>query len=362
MAVVSEDERLGRLLQVKLTALVEGRWGPAAASPGRVPGSLAGGATLLDRGSGQGWALDATGAPAFVAAALTWARRHSVMELHLVASDDGVGARVLARRAAVWADPPQVWLAAGRDLHPVEAGAPPAPIEPPAAARVWVAPLVAAGAEVVVEHGVIAGEVRGLEVARIILSPSTSGSLLAVADGQWQVAVGVGHHDREARDEMRPDEPLTASLDRVVGLVRRLRVGGAPRHPANTLARERWLRAVLVAHPGLVGAASLYSIPPPQPRLDLRLPAPAVAAGLDPHGLPLVVAASVGVDLDLVPTAAEARLLWDLARPLGTPQARLVLVVPEGDDYPVTRDLAAALAAPAEVVTVPRDWDTLPLP
>jgi hypothetical protein len=34
----------------------------------------------------------------------------------------------------------------------------------------------------------------------------------------------------------------------------------------------------------------------------------------------------------------------------------LAVVVPEGDDMPVTRQLALALAAPASVVTVPRDW------
>jgi hypothetical protein len=34
----------------------------------------------------------------------------------------------------------------------------------------------------------------------------------------------------------------------------------------------------------------------------------------------------------------------------------LRVVVPEGDDVPVTRHLALALAAPASVVTVPRDW------
>jgi hypothetical protein len=233
------------------------------------------------------------------------------------------------------------------------------PIEPPAAARAWIAPLVTHGAEVVLEYGVIAGEVRGLEVARVI--PSSSALGLDPTSG-WQVAVGVGHHDREARDEMHPGEPLADSLDRVVSLVRRLRVAGAVRHPANTLARERWLRSVLVAHPGMVGAAELFPVPPPRPRADLRLPAPAPAAGADLDGAPMVAVASVGVDLDFVPAAAEARLSWDLARPAGTPAARLVLVVPQGDDYPVTRELAAELVAPAEIVTVPRDWDSLPLP
>jgi hypothetical protein len=227
--------------------------------------------------------------------------------------------------------------------------------------------LVAHGAEVVIEHGVITAEVRGLEVARVEPVPAdpvgsgVSGSPGWPEGNGWQVAVGVGRHDREARGELRPDETPSAALDRVIALVRRMRVAGAPRHPANTLARERWLRAVLVAHPDLVGATALFPVPPPQPRFDLRLPAPAPAAGLDLDGAPLVVVAGVGVDLELVPTAAEARWLWDLARPAGTPAGRLLLVVPEGDDYPVTRELAAGLAAPGQVVTVPRDWDALAL-
>jgi hypothetical protein len=61
------------------------------------------------------------------------------------------------------------------------------------------------------------------------------------------------------------------------------------------------------------------------------------------------VACSVGVDLDLVPAAADARLLH-------RPAARLVLVVPERDALPVTRDLASMLATPAELVAVPGDW------
>jgi len=34
----------------------------------------------------------------------------------------------------------------------------------------------------------------------------------------------------------------------------------------------------------------------------------------------------------------------------------LVLAVPEGDDHPLTRRLAALLRYPAQVITVPSDW------
>jgi hypothetical protein len=33
--------------------------------------------------------------------------------------------------------------------------------------------------------------------------------------------------------------------------------------------------------------------------------------------------------------------------------------VPEGDDHPLTRDLAAALRPSARLITVPKDWPTL---
>ena len=64
-------------------------------------------------------------------------------------------------------------------------------------------------------------------------------------------------------------------------------------------------------------------------------------------GAPVVVVCSAGIDLDLVPFAADAR------DALAEPDTRLLLAVPEGDDHPVTRELAARLAVPAEVVPVP---------
>jgi hypothetical protein len=66
----------------------------------------------------------------------------------------------------------------------------------------------------------------------------------------------------------------------------------------------------------------------------------------------LVVVCSVGVDVNLVPAAADARLQH-------APGARLLIVVPEGDDYGLTRELAGALREPAEVVTIGRDWPAL---
>jgi hypothetical protein len=79
----------------------------------------------------------------------------------------------------------------------------------------------------------------------------------------------------------------------------------------------------------------------------LRTPAPAPAVGTTVEGAPLVVVASTGIDLDLVPAAADVR-----ARE--APEARLVLAVPPRDASPVTRDLAGALRLPAGLAEVDR--------
>ncbi|MHB1929379.1 MAG: hypothetical protein ACYDEN_05295 [Acidimicrobiales bacterium] len=262
-------------------------------------------------------------------AALAWAQRHRPIELHVVA-DTGADPSIpsfLAWRAAAFADPPAVWALTGRRLTPAHPSPPAPDADVPAGDVALVPSLEAAGAEAVVEHGVLRGEVLGLEVARAV-------------DGRLEA--GVGAHDRAALAELRPGEDPSAALRRVVATVRRFRRPGVPAHPANLYARERWLRAVLVADPGILGP--LRPLPPALPRTDLRerSQAPAIGDGV-------FVVASTGVDVDLVPAAADVRLRH-------APGARLVLAVPEGDDHPLTRALAGALARPADVVTVPRDW------
>jgi hypothetical protein len=139
-------------------------------------------------------------------------------------------------------------------------------------------------------------------------------------------------------------------LAEVVALIRRLRTPAGSAHLANSLAVERWLRHVLVARPDLVGAAWLAPLPPAVPRVDLRTQTAAMAAGVDVEGRPVVVGASTGIDLDLVPAAGDAR------RASGLAGARLILAMAPADDHPRTRQLAAQLEQPAEVVTVPADW------
>lgn len=261
--------------------------------------------------------------------ALAVARKAGMGGAVNVVAEDAAG--VLARRASQFAAPPQVWRVEGAALVPADPD--PVPVSPPvplAVAR-FAEEIVAAGADPVVEHGRLVGEVNGLEVARVVVGE----------DGP-RLEAGVGRFDREANELLG----RSADLVSVVELVRRHRNLDAESHPLKLLAGARWLRSRLLGDPSLVGADHLAPMPPTVEPPDLRTPWPAPATGVDTAGRPLVVVCSVGLDLDLVPAAADARLADGRS-------ARLVLAVPPRDAHAVTMALAAMLRDPAEVVSVP---------
>ena len=274
-------------------------------------------------------------APESLGGALAWARRRPAARLAVVA--DVAVAGVVARRAAWFADPPTVWADDGGEL--VAAVAAPVPeLAPPPDAPELVATLTAAGLDVVVDDGVLLGELLGLEVARIERGP----------DGPV-LAIGIGRFDRELADMTLAHLDHADRLARVVSLVAEHRRPGAAPHPLNQLQPERWLRTVVVGEPRRVGASSLVPVPGIEARGSLRDVGVAFASGSSVDGRPVLVACSVGVDVDLVPVAADARAALD-------PSAHLVLAVPARDALPVTVDLAARLADRAEVVVVDDDW------
>jgi hypothetical protein len=166
----------------------------------------------------------------------------------------------------------------------------------------------------------------------------------------------VGKHDREASSMMETVRSRDDVIGSVVDVVRAHRRPGAPAHLLNRLARQRWLRAKLRREPELVGARRLGPVEPPLPRANLIDPAPAFAVG---DGL--VVACSVGVDLDLVPTAldARARHLAATATEGGGAtgnDVELVLVTPRRDQYPVNGLLAERARGRCRLVAVDGDW------
>ena len=93
---------------------------------------------------------------------------------------------------------------------------------------------------------------------------------------------------------------------------------------------------------------------PSKVRKDWDKHKPAGAAGHLDDGVDVVVVCAVGIDLDLIPFAADARLFLD-------PQATLMVVVPQRDAHSVLYDLANQLIDPPLVVPIDdawREWTT----
>lgn len=317
------------LLAAKLRGLVR-----AAGVDDLQPVGFPGGAAALATGSL--WVLGALdlGARA-LGPALALTLRHEAQHLNLIV-DDHAEATIAARRAAYFRAATTVHQVRGVHLETVERS--PAGSGHTAKPSLAVVALIErAGADVVIEHGVVTAEVRGLEIARV-----------DEVDGVEQLVVGVGRHDREAHrmaHEVADPAMALAALVRQVSAGRR--AGAAP-GLASHLGRERWLRWIACRRPELVGAAWLTSVDPPDRRSDLRAMSIAPATGETIDGAPAVFAFSVGVDPNLVPAAADV-----------DPSRQLVLVVPEGDDDGITATLAAALKRPARINAVPVDWPAM---
>jgi len=311
--------------------VVRARWGATTGVATPFPN----GAGLRPAAGGDpAYVLVEGAGPRCLGGVLSWALRYRAGEVHVFVDVAQNCAEVIARRSQAFSLPITVWRVDPPDLREVAPAGFSPPSDLPREAAAWADTLRAAGADPVVEFGLLTGEVLGLEVARVIGA---------------RLEVGVGSQDRTFHRDLEPDRAPEDVLAEVVAMIRRRRTPTAAAHLANTLAGERWLRCVLVARPDLVGAAWLAPMPPAVPRGDLRTPTAAMAAGVDDDGRPIVVAASTGIDLDLVPEAADA---WR-GSGLG---GRLVLAVAPADDHPRTRQLAALVSPAAEVVLVPPDW------
>ena len=334
---MTDTSRRPDLLLAKLRAVAAPHLAPGVAAE---VADFPGGAALVV--GDQAWVLLEPQPVAALGGALVWADRRGVHELHLVVGVADAG--VVARRAACFAPAPRVWALEDATLTPAVAAPPPQAAPAPPAPELAEL-LVDADLEVLVEDGMVRGEVLGLEVARIVHGTSTAGEPL----DEPLLEVGVGQADRELTGMLHGSLPPREQLLRVSEIVRAQRRPDAEPHPLNQLVPERWLRARLVADPARIGLRDLRPVPAAIPRPNLRDKGIAVAYGTDEQGAPVVVACSVGIDLDLVPAAADARLSVD-------PSARLLLVVPARDAHPVTGALAARLAAPATVVALEGDW------
>ncbi len=329
------------LLRAKTRALVRSRWPEALDAPDSSEHDLPGGAAVVDPTTATAFVLAEDHPGRSLGAAIVWARRHHATTVHLL-TGDATTAGHLARRAGRFDLAVTIWRIDGTAL--TEASPTPHEPDPPPDPRTepFAALFERAGATTVAEGGILRAEVRGLEVARVVIDETT---------GEPRLAVGVGKHDREAQREIHGDDQTLDHLFEVVRIVAEHRVAEGAGHAAFHLSPERWLRDVVIRNPSLVDANDdLAPRPSPNPRDDLRAPAPAPAAGTTADANePLLVVCSVGTDLDLVPAATDAH-----AADGRNPHVRFV--VPEGDDLPSTRDLVDLLTLPADLVTVPPNW------
>ncbi|MGI9603357.1 MAG: hypothetical protein ACR2QE_15835 [Acidimicrobiales bacterium] len=265
---------------------------------------------------------------------LIWADRHGVDDVAVLVDEH---AGDLARRVAALDAPISTWQrnrseAVPADVEPLELEA-----EPPAGIDEFVEIIEHHGLEVVAEHGVVTAELSGLEVARI----ESDGTVA-------HMTVGVGRFDREAGAMLRHGDDLGDRLADALLEVGPHRRAGAEPHPVNRLGRERWLRAGALDDPGSVGLTSLAPVSPAYPRPNLRAPSVAPAVGPDTEGVPTLVIFTVGVDIDVVPHAA------DLVAREGAEQ--VVLAGLARDQLDPIRRLAERLPVPHRFVAVDQPW------
>ncbi len=322
-AMVDEGRR-GRLLAMKLTALVRDH----GAGTDLLTAPFALGAAATD--GGVGWVLLDERQQRGLGPALAWAVRAGVTHLHVLA-EEGTG--TIARRAPSFRLPIEVWHVTERVLLP--AIAEPLAVPPSASPdhEQFRALITQGGAVPAIENGVLVGEVRGLEVCRVVTDRYT---------GVARLEVGLGQHDREAFQMLHGNVPTVEALAKVVAAVAPHRQHGADPHPLNRLGQEQALRARLIDDPAMIGATEVDAIPSPVVRPNLKDPYPCVARAVV-DGSAMTVVVSAGVDLDLVPFATDARLAT------GDPT---MIVLPKRDVVPVQVDIAALLAEPMQVVPV----------
>jgi len=284
----ADAERRSRLLAVKLCALMRDHLG--SEQPGETPHVFAPGAALLTYA--RTWLLVDGDATRALGACLAWGLRHGRPMSLLVERDSGL----LARRAGFFDTELEIWHVDDRALLPALADDH-LPHVAPRPEHLAFSPLIeSAGADVVVEHGVVAGEVRGLEICRVVDDPHT---------GETRLEVGLGAHDREAFAMVHGELPTEEALGRVVEAVAVHRADGADSHPLNRFGAERLMRWQALQNPASIGFDSIGAAEPPVVRTNVKDAVPCAAVG-ERGGVRTVAVFAHGVDLDVVPFALDA--------------------------------------------------------
>jgi hypothetical protein len=324
MSSTLDPARRAALVGAKLVGLVadagRGVQGDAVA--------LGSGAAVVDD-VGEAWALIDEPLGRGLGGALAWAVRRECNGLRIVA-EAGTGAMV--RRSVYLSLPVTVVYLDGRTM--VAALADPLPAAAAASAhhRALAELIVAGGATVVEEHGVVSGEVRGLEVCRVVDEPGT---------GSARLEVGIGASDREMYQMVHGARSPVESLIEVVRSVELHRQPHAQRHPLNLLGASRLLRSRLIDDAAAVGLSTLVAAEPPIARANLKDEVPCVAFD---HTTNTAVVCVSGVDLEVVPFACDVIARY-------SPSSCLI-AAPARDILPIQQRLAELVTIPTRFVPV----------
>ncbi len=347
-------ERRRRLFGIKLRTLIAVHLATDVVADPEPFG--AGSAMVVD---GEAWVIVDGPAGRRLGAAMAWAIRHDARALHVITEVDG---GVLARRAHGFSFPISIWFPEARLLLPVVAEQRPSVPSVRDEHLAFIPMIAEAGAVPHVEHGVVTGEVRGLEVCRVVDEPTVgnfsepsdvvpdpsripdrSAPLERPTDLGVTLEVGVGANDREAFRLLHGHIPTVEALTGVVEAVSSRRSVAARQHPLNRMAPERFLRWQVEQDPGPLGLDELEPAEPPVLRQSMKYTEPCVGRGTDGDGRPVAVVFSSGVDLDLAPFVADAVLDLD-------DDTRVIVAVPERDLVAITNDLVSLLRHPVELV------------
>ena len=111
-----------------------------------------------------------------------------------------------------------------------------------------------------------------------------------------------------------------------------------------------------MANPAAIGLESVEAVEPPVARANLKDATPCAAIGRRPDGSTVVVVTSVGIDLDLIPYAADARLALAGEPGIDSEDGSLLdllVVAPSRDLVTATRQIAGCLRQPVTLVSSP---------
>ena len=210
-------DRRSRLLSIKLRSLVREHLA-LASDPDGTNESFALGAGFLS--TDAVWVLIDGDASRALGPVLAWASQFERHVNLLVENNAGL----LARRASLFDADITVWhvddhtiTRAVAEPHIVSASASDAHLS-------FVDIIESSGADSLVEHGVVVGEVRGLEMCRVVDDVTT---------GDVRLEVGMGRHDREAFTMIHGELPTAQAMRQVIDAVLPHRTEGADSHPFN---------------------------------------------------------------------------------------------------------------------------------